>query len=394
MSTHRSSAVQTRLAQLRASMHANHLDALLITAPENRQYFTGFATLDHEAGSVLITADQVVLLTDQRYSEQAREEVEDIQVSDRRDTLGALVLDSLKQFGWESHKGTAKPTLGIESDHLTVAQYEELRKKGTRYFRLRGVAGMGLQQRAVKDSHEIALTQRATEITEQTFMHLLEYLRQPDLTEAQVAAEIIATFLRLGADMPAFSSIVAAGPNGARPHAVPGDRKLLPGQPIVIDMGARYQGYCADMTRTVFIDEVPPIWAERYNQVLAAQEACERGLHAGITGRDADALTRNVLQAAGMAEYFTHSTGHGTGLQIHELPNLSVRATEATLPVGAIVTIEPGVYFPGEGGIRIEDAAVITQTGCDVLTHAPKDLDSMIVRRQPQRHTPVAAKQR
>lgn len=375
-------AVQKRLAQVRAKMRDNGLDAFLVTAPENRQYVTGFFSLDAEAGSVLITPNRVVLLTDDRYSEQAREEAPDCTVDATRDDLDKRVSAFLKQFGWKNPSGAAKPVLGIEAEHLAVSQYEALRRRGRGLYAVKPVSDVILHLRAVKDKEEIALTRRATEITEQTFTHILEYLRQPDLTEQQVAAEILTTFLRLGADGVAFDSIVAGGPMGARTHATPGNRRLEPGQPIVIDMGARYHGYCADMTRTVFLDDVPPVWAERYQAVLAANEACERGLRAGMTGRAGDELARATMRATGWPLY-AHGTGHGTGLNIHEEPRLSARAPEdAILPEGAIVTVEPGLYLSGEGGIRIEDAVLITKRGCEVLTHAPKDLDAMIVHRQ------------
>lgn len=374
-------AAARRRALLVERMRAAGLDAMLITVPENRQYLTGFFSLDHEAGSVLITADRVAILTDLRYSEQAAEEAPDCEVNhnERREPLAVVVAEQLKQWGGPAG---ATPTLGFEAAHLTVAQFEQLREKGAGLFTLQATTDLVEPLRAVKDAEEIAFTRRATEITSQTFDHLLSYLRQPDLTEQQVVAEIVTTMLRLGADGLAFDPHVAAGPNGARPHARPGDRVLAAGQPIIIDMGARYRGYCADMTRTVFLDHVPAVWADRYGQVLRAQEACEAGLRAGISGKAADALARDVLDAAGLAATFTHSTGHGTGLAIHEAPNLSQRAPEdQPLPAGAIVTIEPGVYLPGEGGIRIEDAAVLTPDGCDILTEAPKALAAMIVRR-------------
>lgn len=377
--------VAQRLAAVRAKMRDAHLDALLITNPENRHYVTGFYGHDDgldSAGRVVITADHVRLLTDGRYSEQAREEAPGIELSDQRGELRELVVATLRDWGWD---GTADPrrTLGIEADHLTVATFESLSKAGNDLFVIKPMHWMVEPLRAVKDADEIAATRRATEITDQTFTHLLTYLRQPDLTEQQVAAEILATMLRLGADGAAFAPIVAGGAHGARPHAVPRAVALQPYQPIIIDMGARFGGYCADMTRTVFLDGVSDVWRDRYAHVLAAQEACERGLHGGITGKAADALARESLERAGLAAYYTHGTGHGTGLEIHEDPQLSARAPEDhVLPEGSIVTIEPGVYFPGEGGIRIEDAAVITAGGCQVLTASPKDLATMIIPRQ------------
>jgi Xaa-Pro aminopeptidase len=379
--------MEQRRRAARARMRTLRLDALLITNPENRRYLTGFAGHDDgldSAGRVILTADRILLLTDSRYTEQAVEESPGVEVIDRRDELSVTVRQMLEKLGWTS-TGPRRKALGIEADHLTVRLANDLTAAGKDLFRVKPTRFVIEPLRAVKDADEIAATRRATEITGETFMHLLDFMRQPGLTEQDVAAEITATYLRLGADGLAFSSIVACGPNGARPHAVPGNRPLLPEQPIVIDMGARYQGYCADMTRTVFIGDVPKVWRDRYTHVLKAQEACERGLHAGISGKAADALARDVLAKAKLGDYFTHGLGHGTGLEIHEDPRLSPRALESeVLLSGHIVTIEPGVYFPGEGGIRIEDAAVITDDGCDILTTAPKDLDAMVIQSRMQ----------
>lgn len=375
-----------RLAATRARMQAAHLDALLVSTPENRYYLTGFYGHDDgqdSAGRVIITADRVILLTDARYTEQARDEAAGIEVRDTRGDLGQLIAAALGDVGWaEIAEGAAPPQLGIEARHLTVALRESVTLAGQARYTVIATEDIVEPLREIKDEDEIALTRRATEITCQTFEHLRDYLRQPHLTERAVATEILVTMLRLGADELAFAPTVACGANGARPHATPGDRPLLPHEPIIIDMGARYRGYCADMTRTVFLDDAPAIWRERYAHVLAAKDACERGIRAGMRGRDADALARDVLTAAGLGEYYLHGTGHGTGLEIHEAPRLSAHAREdETLPAGSIVTIEPGVYFPGAGGIRIENAGVVQQDGCHILTTSPTDIDAMIIHR-------------
>ncbi len=375
-----------RRAAVRERMRQAGLDALLISNPQNRYYVTGFYGHDDgedSAGRVVLTHDAVVLLTDGRYTEQAREEAPDVAVVDRREPLAQLVAATLRDLGWQrAQTGQTPRMLGVEADHLTLAQGQALSKGGRRLFRVVATRRLIEPLRAVKSPEEIALTRRATEITCQTFEHLLRFLRQPDLTEQQVAAEIYVTMLRLGAEDLAFDSIVATGANGARPHATPGARVLQPGEPIIIDMGAKFRGYCADMTRTVFLDDAPPVWRERYAHVLAANETCERDLRAGMTGQAADALARESLARAGLAERYIHGTGHGTGLEIHEDPLLSYHsAPEVVVPEGSIVTVEPGVYFTGEGGIRIEDAVVVRRDGREVLTTAPKNIDAMIVRR-------------
>jgi Xaa-Pro aminopeptidase len=180
----------------------------------------------------------------------------------------------------------------------------------------------------------------------------------------------------LEADGPAFKTIVASGPNGSMPHAIAGQRRIQRGELITIDMGARYKGYCADMTRTICLGEpVEARMREIYDSVLLAMRTCEQRLHAGMSGREADALARDVLAQAGLAEYFVHSTGHGVGLQVHEGPLLSQRAPEQIkLPAGCIVTVEPGVYIAGWAGTRVEDCVLVKEDGVEVLTQSPTEL--------------------
>jgi Xaa-Pro aminopeptidase len=379
-------AIHARRTAVRERMRAAGLDALLITNPENRLYVTGYTGHDDgldSAGRVLLTADHVVLLTDGRYAEQAHEEAPDVTVVDRREPLAALVATELRSQGWQNAQRGEKPrTLGLEADHIRLGVGRDLAAAARRLWRTVPTRGLIEPLRAVKDADEIARTRRATEITDATFAHLCRFVREAERAEREVAAEVFVTMLRLGAESMAFAPIIAAGANGARPHATPGDRPLVPGEPIIIDMGAKYGGYCADMTRTIFLDDAPPEWRERYAHVLAANEACEAGLHAGISGRAADALARDSLAHAGLADQFIHGTGHGTGLEIHEDPYMGYYVPEdVVIPEHSIVTVEPGAYFPGAGGIRIEDAVVVGRKGCTVLTPTPKHLDAMILRR-------------
>jgi Xaa-Pro aminopeptidase len=182
--------------------------------------------------------------------------------------------------------------------------------------------------------------------------------------------------VELGADGPAFTAVVASGPNGSMPHAVAGQRRIQRGELITIDMGARYHGYCADMTRTICLGEPAEArMREVYDAVLLAMRTCEQKLHPDISGRAADTLAREVLAKAGLAEYYVHGTGHGVGLQIHEEPRLSQRASEQEiLPVGCVVTVEPGVYIPGWSGMRLEDCVLLKEDGAEVLTQSPTEL--------------------
>lgn len=379
-------AIEARRAAVRERMRAAGLDALLITNPENRLYLTGFTGHDDgldSAGRVLLTEDQVVLLTDGRYTEQAHDEAPDVTMVDRREPLEKLVAEELRKQGWQTARQGEKPrALGLEANHIRLGVGSDLAKAGRRLWRTVPTRRLIEPLRAVKDAEEIARTRRATEITDETFAHLCRFVREAERTEREVAAEIFVTMLRLGAESMAFAPIVAAGANGARPHATPGDRPLLSNVPITIDMGAKYGGYCADMTRTIFLDDAPPEWRERYAHVLTANEACEAGLRADMTGRAADALARDSLAKAGLADHFIHGTGHGTGLEIHEDPYMGYYVPEdVVIPENSIVTVEPGVYFSGAGGIRIEDAVVVGCDGCTVLPPTPKHLDAMILRR-------------
>jgi len=226
--------------------------------------------------------------------------------------------------------------------------------------------------RMIKSDDEMAILRKAISISDQAF-NIVSKRLTPGMTEKQAAWDIERTMRDLGADERAFGTILASGPNGAMAHAVPGNRLLREGEPIVIDMGARLDGYNSDMTRTIILGEPTDKFREIYNIVLAAHLAAERGIKAGITGVEADKLARDVIDAAGYGDTFTHSLGHGIGLEVHEAPRLA-RTVEASLKEGAVVTIEPGIYRPGWGGVRIEDDVHLSATGPKVLTNFSREL--------------------
>jgi Xaa-Pro aminopeptidase len=367
-------AFQQRLERLRAVLGERGLDALVVTNPENRRYLTGFTGHDSgadSAGALVITHETIALITDGRYTEQAAAESPNVRIVLREGEFAAVAARTIGETGARR--------VGFEATHVTVAQRDDL---AAALDKLHADSGGMLPElvptrrlveplRAIKDAQELEALERAVAITDETFQYLCGYLR-PGLTERQIAQEIERYMLERGADGLAFESIVASGPNGALPHAVPTDRPIALGEPITIDMGARYAGYCADMTRTICLGVPGQQAQEVYEAVLRAQEACERELRAGLTGREADALARDALTAAGYGDRFVHSTGHGVGLEIHEDPRLSRFATEETLQPGMAITIEPGVYVPGWGGVRIEDLAVVTDDGIRVLTRSHK----------------------
>jgi len=357
-----------RLVRLRALLAERDLDALLVSQPENRYYLSGFAAGEHgtdSAGRLLISAEQAILVTDGRFTEQAAREAPGFQVVRRENEAAPTIAETIRRYGWK--------TVGFEAEHLTVAFEQDLREASGHAYVLRPERGMVESLRRIKDDAEVALLQRAHEITDETFQWLLTFLR-PGLTERQIAWEIIRHMVELGADTPSFPPIVASGPNAALPHAVPSARSVAAGEPITLDMGARYQGYCADVTRTVCIGRPSDRLIQIYDIVLEAQEACEAGIRAGVTGKEADALARSVIERAGYGEHFVHGTGHGVGLEIHEDPRLNRFADQQVLQEHMTVTVEPGIYVPDWGGVRIEDCGLVTAEGYQPFTRSSKML--------------------
>jgi len=225
--------------------------------------------------------------------------------------------------------------------------------------------------RAIKDNAELATIRRAVAISDGAVEHIKKMIR-PGITEKEIAWELEFYMRTHGADQLAFPIIAAAGPNGAMPHAVPSDRAVLPGEPIVMDLGARVDGYNSDLTRTICIGEPDERFRQVYGVVLKAQLAAEEAIRPGMQGREADAVAREVISKAGYGEYFGHGLGHGVGLAVHEKPGVGKTSEDLLLP-GSVVTVEPGIYIPGWGGIRIEDTVIVTDDGIEVLSQATKD---------------------
>jgi Xaa-Pro aminopeptidase len=361
---------QDSLNKFRMWLAEQGLDAFLITQPQNRSYLSGWLSDDTEgAGSLLVSQQQQYVLTSNLYKEIAEKEAAGWQVivPETREFSAAIVKLAQEQQ-WNN--------IGFEASDITYAAYEKIRSAGENIFTLRPYEQSYVTKlRQVKSPREIELIRRAIAITDETFTHICEWI-QPGMTEKEVQWEITRYMVALGAEGPSFEAIVASGPNGSMPHAVPSDRRIQRGELITIDMGARYHGYCADMTRTICLGEpAEPRMREVYDAALNAMKTCEAGIYAGIEGKAADALARNALEMQGLAEYYIHSTGHGVGLQIHEGPGLSSRAPEeAVLPENSVVTVEPGVYIPGWSGTRVEDCVLVKEGGCEVLTQSPTNL--------------------
>jgi len=351
-----------RRETLRSLLAAAELDALLVTGPENRRYLSGFSSDDPHWGALLITRGRQFLLTDFRYYGWAQQEAAGVETLLYRESLAATLAELVKEQGLRR--------LGCESAHLTLSQHQRL---------LTAVSAAGWQAewrpqedlveslREVKDAQEVAAMTRALELTEAVLVQVSQELA-PGRTERQVAWEIEKRLREQGAQL-AFPPIVAAGANGAIPHHRPGDYRLKEGEPIIMDLGARVDGYCADLTRTLVLGEPDEHFRRLYSLVRAAQARAQEGLKAGLDSVAADALARDFIAGAGYGEAFGHSLGHGVGLAVHEAPALSpVQERRRVLKAGSVVTVEPGIYLTGWGGVRLENMALITPEGARVLT--------------------------
>ncbi|MFN8592346.1 MAG: Xaa-Pro peptidase family protein [Thermomicrobiales bacterium] len=355
-----------RLDRLRHVMAEHDVDAALISHPNNRRYFSGFSDADHapdeSAGYVLVTLAEATLHTSPTNLPWAMAEARDgVATASWGRPWQAVLGENLNERGIRR--------MLFEDLAMPVADYRKIQEKaGDVTFVPAGEAVHEL--RRVKEPSEIAAIARAAQITDAAFVAATENL-QPGVTERELVWRIAVLMRELGADSPGFDTIVGAGPHGARPHHNPTDRPIAAGEPIVIDMGAAVDGYCADLTRTIWLGEPSPEYRSRYNTLLAVQETALRSIRAGMTGKEADAIARDALIAEGFEAQLIHGLGHGVGLNVHEWPSLGASSEDVLRP-GEIVTIEPGIYFEDWGGIRIEDLAVVTDDGLDVLSAAPK----------------------
>lgn len=333
------------------------IQAVVLTSRENMRYFTGYTG----EGAALIAPELRRIITDSRYTEQAARQAEGYGVADiGRATLAEFVLAGLREAGAD--------TVGFEDNAMTVSEYRKLEGAGISFT---GIGLIGERIRAVKEDSEIEIMRRAARLTDEGFAHILPFIR-PGVSEYDIMAEMDYFFARRGAS-PAFPMIVASGPNGSMPHAETGPRQIQPGDMITMDFGATVDGYRSDMTRTVAVGEPDPTLREVYAIVLKAQLTALDAASAGMTGRELDAAARRIIGDAGYGPQFGHALGHGVGLAVHEQPRLSSKNEEPLEP-GMIVTIEPGIYLPGLGGVRIEDTALITGDGCEPLLESAKEL--------------------
>jgi Xaa-Pro aminopeptidase len=350
------------------------LDALLVTSAPNLRYLTGFTGSN---GLALIWAAherrEPLFLTDFRYEAQSAQEVGAPWL---RQIATVDLLASLAELLAETHDAsvpTAQGRLGFEDNHVTVSQHERLTEVLGDTFGLVAAGGIVEELREIKDAGEVELIQAATELADAAMRGLLE-AGLSGRTERELAIDLELRMRRLGAEAASFPTIVAAGAHGALPHAQPRAVEVPRGALVTIDWGAVLDGYCSDCTRTYATADPTARQREIYGLVLEAQERSLRAVRAGPSGVEIDAVARTVIEDAGHGEHFGHGLGHGVGIEVHEGPRLSRLRSEAPLRAGNVVTIEPGVYVPGELGVRIEDLAVVTDTGTRVLTSLPKQL--------------------
>ncbi len=336
-------------------------EAYLVSSPENRRYLTNFSSSD---GYLLVTADEAVFMTDSRYIEAAEKTVKDCSEIVRLNSLSAQLPVYIKKL--------CITKIMTESARLTVEEFNRIAKIAGCPVVAESADEAISNLRRKKNDEEKNCILKAQAVAEKAFKHILGFI-STEKTEKDIALELDFFMLKNGAEAISFETIAVSGANSSMPHGVPSNKKIEIGDFITMDYGAVINGYHSDMTRTVAVGSVSSKQAEIYETVLNAQLASLATLKNGISGYDADKAARDIITGAGYGEFFGHGTGHGVGIEIHEAPRLSFK-TDSILAEGDVVTVEPGIYLPGEFGVRIEDMAYITANGCENLTKSPKNL--------------------
>jgi Xaa-Pro aminopeptidase len=354
--------MSARADRLTDKLAGAEVDAVLITDLVNVRYLTGYTGTN---GLALIGPDARAFVTDFRYVEQAAEEVDP---AFERLKASVDLLEAIK----DALPGSGELRLGFESAHVSVREHERLRGLVPDRVELVGVTGLVEELRAVKDPAELAAIRAAAALADDAYEQLIAG-GLVGRTERELALELEFDLRRRGAEQPSFSPIVAAGPHGALPHASPREVEVRRGELVVIDWGAQLDGYCSDCTRTVAAGHAGDHGREIYQLVLDAQLAGLEAVKPGAGGREVDSVARDRIEAAGHGEHFGHGLGHGVGLDVHEAPRLAQRS-DAVLEPGNVVTVEPGVYLPGELGVRIEDLVLVIDDGREIVTRISKEL--------------------
>lgn len=344
-------------------LETHSLDAVLLTCEANRFYASGFHSFGTD-GVAVVTRNRNYYFTDSRYTEAAARHVRDAEIrqTDREHPYSALINEVIEK----EHI----TRMGYEDEYMTAADFRRFSEK--LHCELVPATELLWTLRAVKDQAELDCMIQAQRIAEKALADILGEIR-PGVTEKEIAALLLYKMLHYGAEDKSFDPIVVSGPNGSLPHGVPSEKLIQDGEFVTMDIGCKFGGYCSDMTRTVAVGHVTDEMRTVYETVLQAQLAGIGAAKGGITGHDLDAAARQVIEDAGYGPYFGHSFGHSVGVEIHENPN-ATPSNHQPLPVGTVISEEPGIYLPGKLGVRIEDVVILTESGCQDITLSPKNL--------------------
>jgi Xaa-Pro aminopeptidase len=348
-----------RTEKLKKLIPLQSSEAVIISKPSNIFYLSGFKG----EGLLYISDNLSAVVTDFRYVEQAQKESPGWRVESIHTGVDHFKVASSLENGIKK--------VYLEDDFVTLKQYRRMEECFDK-AQLASLNGIPEKMRTIKDESEIAAIRKACSISCEAFDYILSFIKEGK-TEREISLALNFKMYELGAEDMAFSTIVASGPNGSLPHAVPSERVIKKGDFITLDFGAKYASYCSDMTRTVAVGEVSDKLKEIYSISLKAQEECQKALRPGKSCKEVDSLAREIIGDAGYGEYFGHGLGHGVGIDIHEEPLLSPNA-QGLLQPGHVVTVEPGIYLPGLGGVRIENTCLITENGFEPLVTSPKEL--------------------
>jgi Xaa-Pro aminopeptidase len=357
--------LEKRLRKVRDKFESLGIDTFWVIQPENRRYLSGFKAADGQltesSGSLFISLDQAILLTDSRYTTQAQQEVKGFEVVTQKQSFIEALGETVEHLHIKK--------LGFESGYLIWNMYQEVKEKLSKKslpVELVSLSGVVEEMREIKEPGELELLGKSAQLMGDVLDQVITELR-PGQVEKDVAWRIETLLREKGADEAAFPPIVASGPNSALPHAVPTDRIIRENEPIIFDVGARLEGYCSDMTRTIFFGEPSSDFKKIYHTVRKAQISALESLKPGMESVEADSIARGYIQKAGFGAYFGHSLGHGIGLAPHETPAIGPLKPK-TLREGMVFTVEPGIYIPGKGGIRLEEMVILEKDGARVLT--------------------------
>ncbi len=353
--------IAERLSRLREFLREKKADAVVVNKEVNLHYFSGFRGDD---SLLLVSPDDALLVTDSRYTEQAAQQAPLFEIVEQKDGLFARAAECVKARGWKK--------LAFEGNAMLYDTFVRFGEQLDHNATLDVSVHLD-RLREVKEAEEIARIRKACEIADAAFLDVVKFIR-PGVSEREVAVRLETTMRSLGSERPAFTTIVASGERGSLPHGIATEKLIVSGEFVTMDFGAMYEGYHSDMTRTVCVGHASDAQRKLYGTVLDAQEFGVSLVKPGASGKDVDGLVRQRLADAGYGEYFGHGLGHSLGLEIHEEPRLSKKSDCEHLLPGMLVTVEPGVYLPGKGGIRIEDTVLVTETDGVPLTKSGKEL--------------------